>query len=174
MTSTSALPAVAVTVAALAPTAAALLRALGDVRQQRHLARPLHSRGHLHLVPTAGAGDAAAADLALLGDVPAQLVDVRVVDLRDLLLAEEAVAALDLPRGPAGPSALLLGLLSGHASPRTGCRRLRPPGSRRSPAAPRRRARTGCRRRRTRRRRGCRGTGRCRRRPRRPRASSRP
>src|SRR5262245_43526697 len=146
MTSTSALPAVPAiaaiaAVAAVAPPAAAVLRALRDVRQQRHLARPLDGGCDLHLVTAAGAGDPAAADLALLGDVAPQLVDVLVVDLRDLFLAEEAVAAPDLPRGTAGPPPLLLlGLLSGHASPRTGCRRLRPRGSRRSPA-PRRRAR---------------------------------
>src|SRR5207302_849177 len=156
----SALAPVAVAVAAVAPAAAAFLRALGDVREQRHLACPLDRGRDLHLVAPAGPGDAAAADLALLGDVAPQLVDVLVVDLRDLLLAEEAVAASDLPRGAAGPPPLLLlTLLSRHLSPRTGCRRLLPPGSRRSPAL-RRRARTGCRRRR---RRGCRGTGRSRR-----------
>src|SRR6185437_16035233 len=106
------------------------------------------------------AGDAAAADLPLLGDVTAQLVDVLVVDLRDLVFAEEAVAALDLPLRASGPPPLLLlRLLSGHASPRTGCRRRPQPGSRRSPA-PRLRARTGCRRRH--RRLGCLGTGRSR------------
>src|SRR5262245_847565 len=163
MTSTSALPAVPA-IAAVAPAASTLpiLRALGDVRQQRHLARPLHGGRDLHLVAAARAGDAAAADLALLGDVAPELVDVLVVDLRDLFLAEEAVAAPDLPRGTAGPPPLLLllSLLSRHASPRTGCRRLRLRGSRRSPA-PRRRARTDCLRRHHRR--GCRGTGRSRR-----------
>src|SRR5437868_5880441 len=83
-------------------SALAIVRALGDVREQRHLTRPLHGGRHLHLVPAARARDAAAADLALLGDVAAQLGDVLVVDLRDLLLAEEAVAAPDLPRRPAG------------------------------------------------------------------------
>src|SRR5690242_19559326 len=164
MTSTSAVPAISAisAIATVAPAAApaAILGSFCDVRQQRHLARSLDGGRDLHLVPAAGAGDAPAADLAHLGDVAAQLVDVLVVDLRDLLLAEEAVAAPDLARGPAGPpAALLLSLLSGHLSPRTGCRRLRPPGSRRSPG-PRRPARTGCRRRR---RRGRRGTARCRR-----------
>src|SRR5204863_8505626 len=138
-------PVAVATVAAVAPATAALaiVRALGDVREQRNLARPLHGGRDLHLVPAARARDAAAADLALLGDVAAQLVDVLVVDLRDVLLAEEAVAAPDLPLRAAGPSALLLlTLLSGHRAPRTGCRRLRRPGSRRSPA-PRRPARTG-------------------------------
>src|SRR4029079_14900060 len=139
-------------VSAVTPPAAALLAALGDIRQQRHLARPLDGGRHLHLVPAAGAGDAAAADLALLGDVAAQLGDVLVVDLRDVLLAEEAVAALDLPLWAAGPPPLLLlSLLSFHGSPRTGCRRRPRPGSRRSPAPPLR-ARTGCRLRRYRRR----------------------
>src|SRR5207302_8003630 len=104
-------------ITAIAPPAAALaiVGALGDARQHRHLARPLDRGRHLHLVPAAGAGDAAA-DLALLGDVAAQLGDVLVVDLGDVLLAEEAVAALDLPRRPAGPPPLLLlTLLSGHA-----------------------------------------------------------
>src|SRR6476620_7833825 len=175
MTSISAVSPVA-TISAIAavapPPTAALVRALGDVRQQRHLARPLDRLRDLHLVPAACAGDAAAADLALLGDVGAQLVDVLVVDLRDLVLAEEAVAAPDLALRAAGPSPLLLlCLLSRHRAPRTGCRRS-PPGSRRSPAAPPP-ARTGCRRRRRRRRRGRRGTGRSRRRSRLPRACRR-
>src|ERR1043166_7577415 len=133
MTSTSALPAIAVATITPSSAALAVLGALRDVRQQRHLARALHRGRDLHLVPSACAGDAAAADLALLGDVAAQLVDVLVVDLGGLLPAEAAVAALDLARGPALPSALLLlALLSRHVSPRTGCRRLRRPGSRRS------------------------------------------
>src|SRR5438876_12112914 len=152
MTSTSAVPPVAAIAAvpAVAPAAAALLRALGDVRQERHLARALDRGRDLHLMPAARAGNAAAADLALLGDVAAQLVDVLVVDLRDLLFAEEAVAAPDLPRGTAGPPPLLLllVLLSRHASPRRGCRRLRPPARRLSPATLPRRARPGSRRRR--------------------------
>src|SRR5207248_9344928 len=106
---------------AAAPAALAIVLALGDIRQQRHLPRPLDGGRHLHLVPAAGAGDAATADLPLLGDVAPQLVDVLVVDLRDLLLAEEAVAAPDLALRAAGPSPLL-SLLSGHASPRRGCR----------------------------------------------------
>src|SRR6476646_4829689 len=99
-------------------------------RDHRDPARALDGGRDLHLVPAAGAGDAAAADLALLGDVAAQLGDVLVVDLRDVILAEEAVAALDLPRRAAGPPPLLLLLilLSGHASPRRGCRRRPQPG----------------------------------------------
>src|ERR1022692_1567403 len=102
---------VAVTpVAAIAATAGARLDALGDVRQQGHLAGPLHRLGDLHLVTPARAGDAAAADLPLLGDVPAQPVDVLVVDVRDLVLAEEAIAPLDLACRPAGTLPLLCSL----------------------------------------------------------------
>ena len=61
-----------------------------DVGQERHLARALDRDGDLALVAPAGAGDAALADLALLRDVAAELVDVLVVDLLDLVLAEEA------------------------------------------------------------------------------------
>src|SRR6202008_3286100 len=173
-TSISAVTPIAVAaITAVPPAAAALVRALGDVRQQCHLTRPLDRLGDLHLVPAARAGDAAAADLAFLGDVAPELVDVLVVDLRDLVLAEEAVAPPDLALRAAGPSPLLLlGLLSRHRAPRTGCRRRSPPGSRRSPAAPLP-ARTDCRRPRRRRRHGCRGTGRSRRRSRRPRACRR-
>src|SRR5579884_2637146 len=114
MTSTSALPAIAAipAVAAVAPATAAFLRSLRHIGQQRHLACALHRRRHLHLVPAARAGDAAAADLPLFRDVAPQLGDVLVVDLRDVLLAEEAVTALDLPRRPARPPPLLLTLLS--------------------------------------------------------------
>src|SRR5947207_15989876 len=111
MTSTTAVPAIpaipAIPAVAAAPSFA-LVGALSDVRQQRHLSRALDRCRHLHLVPAARAGDAAAPDLALLGDVAAQLADVLVVDLRDLLLAEEAVAAPDLPLRPAGTPPLLL------------------------------------------------------------------
>src|SRR5437868_11380635 len=62
----------------------------------------------------AGAGDAPAADLPLLGDVAPQLVDVLVVDLRDLLLAEVAIPALDRPCGAARTLPLLCSL-TGHA-----------------------------------------------------------
>src|SRR5690242_11988067 len=60
----------------------------------------------------ARAGDAPAADLPLLGDVAAELVDVLVVDLGDLLLAEEAVATLD--RGGGTGAFPLWGPLSRH------------------------------------------------------------
>jgi hypothetical protein len=71
--------------------------ALGDVRQERHLARALDRLRDLNLVSPAGAGDAPAPDLPLLRDVAAELGDVLVVDVRDLVLAEEAVPALDRP-----------------------------------------------------------------------------
>src|SRR5262249_15383206 len=150
--------------AAPAAAACAVVRAFRDIRQERHLAGALHGLRDLHLVAPARAGDAPAADLPPLRDVAPELVDVLVVDLGDLLLAEEAVPPPDLAGRPAGLPALrwLGGLLSGQAAPRRGCRRrLRPGGGRR----PRRRppARTGCRRRHPRRRRGRRGTGRCRR-----------
>ena len=60
--------------------------AASDVRQQRHLAGALDRDRDLPLVAAARAGDAAGADLALLGDVAPELVDVLVVDLVDLLL----------------------------------------------------------------------------------------
>src|SRR5882724_4428307 len=66
------------------------LAAFRDVRQERHLTCALDGDGYLPLVPTARAGDAPGADLAPLRDVPAQLVHVLVVDLVDLVLAEEA------------------------------------------------------------------------------------
>src|SRR5205085_11671673 len=79
----------------VAPPAAPLFGAFGDVGQERHLSRALHRLRDLDLMPPARAGDPPAADLPLLGDVAAELVDVLVVDLGDLLLAEEAVATLD-------------------------------------------------------------------------------
>src|SRR5207248_140175 len=78
-------------------------------------------------VPAARAGDPPRADLALLRDVAAELVDVLPVDLVDLVLAE--VAALALPglaraAGARLPSRFLC--LRCHISPlRTGCRRRR-------------------------------------------------
>src|SRR5438067_1747888 len=111
----SALP-VPVVAPAAAPAALTIVGALGDVWQERHLACALHGLGDLHLVAPARAGDAPAADLPPLGDVPPQLVDVLVVDLRDLLLAEVTVAAPDRPCRAAGALALrcLLLLLSRH------------------------------------------------------------
>src|SRR2546421_53239 len=79
------------TAPAAAPAALAIVRTLGDVREERHLTGPLHRGRDLHLMAPARTGDAAAADLALLRDVPPELVDVLVVDLGDLVLAEEAI-----------------------------------------------------------------------------------
>src|SRR3954471_16362549 len=121
MTSISALLAVP---AAAAPAAAGLLDAFCHVRQQRHLAGPLPGRRDLHLMPAAGARDAPRADLPLLGDVPPQLARVLVVDLVDLVLAEEAVPARDLTCRPARALPRLCARsLACHLSPRTGCRR---------------------------------------------------
>ena len=77
-------------------------RASLDVGQQRELARALDRRGDLVLVAAAGAADPARADLAALGDEPAQRRDVLVVDLLDLVLAERAGLA------PAAAGAALL------------------------------------------------------------------
>src|SRR6478672_472845 len=70
---------------------------LADVREQGELARALHRDRDLALVAPAGAADAPRADLALLRDVAPQLVDVLVVDLVDLGLAEEAGLAAPRP-----------------------------------------------------------------------------
>jgi hypothetical protein len=72
---------------ATAAAADALRRGLGRVGQQRDFAGALDGAGDLALVPAAGARDAARADLAALGDEPAQAGDVLVVDLLDLVLA---------------------------------------------------------------------------------------
>src|SRR5262249_44796552 len=85
-------------VAAFAPSAAVLAAALVDVGQQRELARALDRAGDLDLVAAAGAGDAARADLALLGDELAQGRDVLVVDLLDLVAALLARLAPPAPR----------------------------------------------------------------------------
>src|SRR5688572_21826281 len=63
---------------------------VGYVWEQRHLAGPLHRDRDLPLVAAARAGDPARADLPLLGDVAAELVEVLPVHLLDLLLAEVA------------------------------------------------------------------------------------
>ncbi len=71
--------------------------------------------GDLPLVLAARASDPPGADLALLGDVPAQLVEVLPVDLVDLLLAE--VTALPPSHHPgrrgAPPSGRLTSVASG-------------------------------------------------------------
>src|SRR4029077_14974044 len=74
------------------PTAAALAHAdrVRHVRHEGELARPLDGAGDLALMATAGTGDPARADLAPLGDEPPQRARVLVVDLLDLVLAEQA------------------------------------------------------------------------------------
>src|SRR4051795_12993060 len=149
---------------------------LADVREQGELARTLHRDCDLALVAPARAADAPRADLALLGDVAPQLVDVLVVDLVDLRLAEEA--GLTAPR-PARRGALPAPSLAAIRFRcwqilllRTECRRPSR-GSRRRSRPSRLRGRTGSRRRRPRRR-GCRGTALTAPRPRPSSASSRP
>src|SRR3982075_4004888 len=66
------------------------------VRQQRHLAAVLHSRGDVALVLGAVAGHPAGTDLAAVGDVLPQQVRVLVVDGRDLVLAKGANLLLRL------------------------------------------------------------------------------
>src|SRR5256714_3410187 len=83
---------------------------VGDVREERHLARALDGDRDLPLVAAAGAGDAARADLPLLRDVAAELVVVLVVDLFDLVLAEEA--ALPAGRAPRRRRPLAPGLVA--------------------------------------------------------------
>jgi len=84
------LPVLAIAIAIAATASGALVRRLGDVRQQRKLASALHGARDLVLVPTAGAGDAARADLAPFGDEAPQRAKILVVDLVDLLLAVRA------------------------------------------------------------------------------------
>ena len=96
-----------------------------DVGEQRHLARPLDRDRDLPLVAAARAGDAPRADLALLGDVAPELVDVLVVDLLDLLAAEVAVALAGSGRRAraCGPCAAVC---CSRCGIRTGCRRRLP------------------------------------------------
>src|SRR5207253_11463900 len=89
-----------------------LHRLARDVGQQGHLARALDSDSDLALVSPAGAGDPPRADLALLRDVAAELVDVLVVDVVDLLAAEVAVALPGLAVAKPGPLAAASPLLS--------------------------------------------------------------
>src|SRR5829696_3962886 len=94
-----------VAVAVVAPRAAALVAVLAvvaDVGQQRDLAGALDGRGDLVLMATAGARDAARADLAAIGHVLLEGRDVLVVDLVDL------VAAVAAGLAPAGTGAALL------------------------------------------------------------------
>jgi hypothetical protein len=110
--------AVAVAVAVPIATTTALASALGHVWQQRKLARALDGARDLALVATAGTGDPPGADLAALGDEPAQGRDVLVVDLVDPVAAIRAGLAppggrAALPIAPADrPSTLLRHLAS--------------------------------------------------------------
>src|SRR3954468_3624701 len=81
--------AVAVTIAAPAAILAVVpgLAGVADVRQQRELARPLHGRGDLVLMPPTGSGDAARTNLAAIRDELPERVDVLVVDELDLVAA---------------------------------------------------------------------------------------
>src|SRR5665648_122075 len=87
---------------------AALLQALalGDVRDERHLAGALDGRGELALMAPAGAGDARRLDLASVADEAAQRGEVLVIDLVDLLFAEVAEATAG---GIEGTAPLLVG-----------------------------------------------------------------
>jgi hypothetical protein len=111
-------------------------RLVGGVGEQRELAGALDRARDLALVAAAGAGDAARADLAALGDEPAQGADVLVVDLVDLVAAVRAGLA---PGGPGAalilaPARAWLALLGHEPGPFSG-------GSR--PPRPRRRAPAG-------------------------------
>src|SRR5581483_3617641 len=66
------------------------------VGQQRHLTAVLDSRGDVTLVLGAVAGDPAGTDLAAVGDELPQQVRVLVVDVADLVLAEDANLLLRL------------------------------------------------------------------------------
>jgi len=68
----------------------ALVRALGDVRQQRKLPGALDSARDLALMAAARSRDPPRADLAALGDEPAQRRNVLVVDPVDLVPAVRA------------------------------------------------------------------------------------
>src|SRR6185312_12168419 len=97
---------VSIAVTAVAAAAfRAVVPALGDVGQQRHFSRALDRDRDLPLVPPAGAGDPARADLPLLGDVAAQLVGVLPVDLHNLVPAEPAVLLPDRAGGGAAAGA---------------------------------------------------------------------
>src|SRR5439155_2304754 len=109
------LPVAVAPVATVAAAVRALLAALRDVRQQRHLACPLHRHGDLPLVAPAGTGDPARADLPLLGDVAPELVRVLPVDVHDLVSAEPTVLLPDRAGcRPAAPALLLTVLLLRH------------------------------------------------------------
>ncbi len=63
---------------------------VGHVRQQRHLSRAFDCNRELSLMPATCPGHPRRADLALLRDVAPELARVLVVDLDDLVLAEQA------------------------------------------------------------------------------------
>src|SRR5262249_18282115 len=84
-------------------TSTTSLLPVAHVGQEGDLAGALHRDCDLPLVAAAGAADPPRADLPALRDVPAQPVDVLVVDLVDLRLAEEAGLA---PCAPGGSAAL--------------------------------------------------------------------
>src|SRR3954469_13587676 len=119
---------IAVTAAAAAD---ALGGRLGGVGQQGQLAGALDGRGDLVLVPAAGAGDPARADLAALGDELPQRGDVLVVDELDLVLAvlaglATAAAGTTLAVTPARrPAALLRHVRKPLSSARFGWHRAR-------------------------------------------------
>src|SRR5687768_16081705 len=84
-----------------------------DVRKQCHLTGALHRDHDLLLVLAAGARDPARADLALLGHVPAELVEVLPVDFVDLLLAEvTALATAGSSRPFSAPAAAVAARLT--------------------------------------------------------------
>src|SRR6266576_5359843 len=107
----TALPVAVAAVASVSPAVRPLLAPLRDVRQERHLARPLHRDGDLPLVAPAGSGDPPGADLSLLGDVAAELVGVFPIDLLDFVSAEPAVLLPDRAGSRAAAPALLLPVL---------------------------------------------------------------
>src|SRR3954454_8348368 len=94
--------AVAVAVVATAALVTRLAR-VADVREQRDLSRALDRGRDLVLVPAAGAGDAARADLAAVADELAEGRDVLVIDVVDLVAAVLA----GLPAAGAGPTLLV-------------------------------------------------------------------
>src|SRR5262249_32621694 len=139
-------------VAAFAPAAAVLAAALVDVGQQGQLARALYRARDLHLVAAARARDPARPDLALLRHELPQRRAVLVVDLLDLV---PAVLARLAPSAP-GTALLVAPAYRLAASARLGHQRTGPRARRCSTgwavAGKRDLTRTGCRRRRSRRR----------------------
>src|SRR5919107_1782448 len=77
--------------------------ASGTASRPRRGRRGRRGRRDLVLVAPASAGDPPRADLAALGDEPAERADVLVVDVLDLVLAEQARLA-----APSAGAALLV------------------------------------------------------------------